>query len=64
MRLALAQIDATVGDLAGNEAAIREGIARAKAAGAQIVSPTVTPSTSMIAGRSPARKYRISSKTP
>jgi NAD+ synthase (glutamine-hydrolysing) len=38
VRLALHQLDATVGDLAGNEAAIREGIARAKAAGAQIVA--------------------------
>ncbi|MCW3002427.1 MAG: synthetase [Conexibacter sp.] len=38
MRLALHQLNATVGDLAGNEAAIREGIAQAKQAGAQIVA--------------------------
>ena len=38
MRLALSQLNATVGDLAGNEAAIRDGIARAKAAGAQLVA--------------------------
>ncbi|HEV7752481.1 MAG TPA: NAD+ synthase [Baekduia sp.] len=38
MRLALQQLNATVGDLAGNEAAIREGIAQAKSAGAQIVA--------------------------
>jgi NAD+ synthase (glutamine-hydrolysing) len=38
MRLALQQLNATVGDLAGNEAAIREGIVQAKSAGAQIVA--------------------------
>jgi NAD+ synthase (glutamine-hydrolysing) len=38
MRLALHQLNATVGDLAGNEAAIREGIAKAKEAGAQLVA--------------------------
>ncbi|MET0601055.1 MAG: NAD+ synthase [Baekduia sp.] len=38
MRLALSQLNATVGDLAGNEAAIRDGITRAKAAGAQLVA--------------------------
>jgi NAD+ synthase (glutamine-hydrolysing) len=38
VRLALSQLNATVGDLAGNEAAIRDGIARAKAAGAQLVA--------------------------
>jgi NAD+ synthase (glutamine-hydrolysing) len=38
MRLALHQLNATVGDLAGNEAAIRDGIAQAKAAGAQLVA--------------------------
>jgi NAD+ synthase (glutamine-hydrolysing) len=38
MRLALHQLNATVGDLAGNEAAIRDGIARAKEAGAQLVA--------------------------
>ena len=38
MRLALSQLNPTVGDLAGNEAAIRDGIARAKAAGAQLVA--------------------------
>src|SRR3954452_19345501 len=38
MRLALHQLNATVGDLAGNEAAIRDGIAKAKEAGAQIVA--------------------------
>jgi NAD+ synthase (glutamine-hydrolysing) len=38
MRLALQQLNATVGDLAGNEAAIRDGIAAAKEAGAQIVA--------------------------
>jgi NAD+ synthase (glutamine-hydrolysing) len=38
MRLALHQFDATVGDLPGNEAAIRDGIARAKEAGAQLVA--------------------------
>src|SRR4051794_31250480 len=38
MRLALHQLNATVGDLAGNEAAIRGGIAQAKEAGAQVVA--------------------------
>jgi NAD+ synthase (glutamine-hydrolysing) len=38
MRLALQQLNPTVGDLAGNEAAIRDGIGQAKAAGAQIVA--------------------------
>jgi NAD+ synthase (glutamine-hydrolysing) len=38
MRLALHQLNATVGDIAGNEAAIRDGIARAKEAGAQLVA--------------------------
>jgi NAD+ synthase (glutamine-hydrolysing) len=38
MRLALQQLNATVGDLAGNEAAIRDGIHQAKAAGAQVVA--------------------------
>jgi NAD+ synthase (glutamine-hydrolysing) len=38
MRLALHQLNATVGDLAGNEAAIRDGIAKAKEAGAQFVA--------------------------
>src|SRR4051812_20463580 len=38
MRLALHQLNATVGDLAGNEAAIRDGIAKAKDAGAQVVA--------------------------
>jgi len=38
MRLALSQLNATVGDLAGNEAAIRGDIARAKEAGAQLVA--------------------------
>jgi NAD+ synthase (glutamine-hydrolysing) len=38
MRLALHQLNATVGDLAGNEAKIRDGIAQAKAAGAQLVA--------------------------
>jgi NAD+ synthase (glutamine-hydrolysing) len=36
LRLALHQIDPTVGDLAGNETKIREGIAAARAAGAQL----------------------------
>src|SRR4051812_9391737 len=38
MRLALHQLNATVGDLAGNEAAIRDGIIKAKQADAQIVA--------------------------
>jgi NAD+ synthase (glutamine-hydrolysing) len=38
MRLALQQLNATVGDLAGNEAAIRAGILAAKEAGAQVVA--------------------------
>jgi NAD+ synthase (glutamine-hydrolysing) len=38
MRLALHQLNATVGDLAGNEAKIRTGLAQAKEAGAQIVA--------------------------
>ncbi|HWI72960.1 MAG TPA: NAD+ synthase [Baekduia sp.] len=38
MRLALHQLNATVGDLAGNEARIRDGIVEAKAAGAQLVA--------------------------
>jgi NAD+ synthase (glutamine-hydrolysing) len=38
MRLALSQLNATVGDLAGNEAAIRDAVTRAKAAGAQLVA--------------------------
>jgi NAD+ synthase (glutamine-hydrolysing) len=37
MRLALAQINATVGDIAGNEQLIRERLAEAREAGAQIV---------------------------
>ena len=36
MRVALAQINATVGDIAGNEAKVREQLARAREAGAQI----------------------------
>ncbi|HEU4976089.1 MAG TPA: NAD+ synthase [Baekduia sp.] len=38
MRLALHQLNATVGDITGNERAIREGIAAAKQAGAQLVA--------------------------
>jgi NAD+ synthase (glutamine-hydrolysing) len=38
MRLALQQLNATVGDIAGNESAIRDGIAKAKEAGAQLVA--------------------------
>jgi NAD+ synthase (glutamine-hydrolysing) len=37
MRLALHQLNAVVGDIPGNEAAIREGIVRAREAGAQVV---------------------------
>jgi NAD+ synthase (glutamine-hydrolysing) len=37
MRVALAQINATVGDIAGNEAKVREYLARAREAGAQLV---------------------------
>jgi NAD+ synthase (glutamine-hydrolysing) len=37
MRVALAQINATVGDIAGNEAKVREHLARAKQEGAQLV---------------------------
>ena len=37
LRVALAQIDSTVGDINGNAAKIREGISRAHAAGAQLV---------------------------
>jgi len=37
LRVALAQIDSTVGDIDGNAAKIREGISRAHAAGAQLV---------------------------
>jgi NAD+ synthase (glutamine-hydrolysing) len=36
MRVALAQINATVGDIAGNEAKVREQLARARQAGAQL----------------------------
>ena len=36
MRVALAQINATVGDIAGNEAKVREQLARAREAGAQL----------------------------
>lgn len=36
MRVALAQINATVGDIAGNEAKVREWLARAREAGAQL----------------------------
>jgi NAD+ synthase (glutamine-hydrolysing) len=36
MRLALAQLDPTVGDIAGNEALVRQGLVRAREAGAQI----------------------------
>jgi NAD+ synthase (glutamine-hydrolysing) len=36
MRVALAQINPTVGDIAGNEAKVREHLARARAAGAQL----------------------------
>jgi NAD+ synthase (glutamine-hydrolysing) len=38
MRLALHQLNATVGDIAGNEARIRDAIGKAKEAGAQIVA--------------------------
>ena len=38
MRIALAQINATVGDIAGNEAKVREQLARAREAGAQLVA--------------------------
>jgi len=38
MRLALSQLNATVGDLRGNEAKIRDAIAAAKEAGAQVVA--------------------------
>jgi NAD+ synthase (glutamine-hydrolysing) len=38
MRLALHQLNATVGDIAGNERAIRDGIRAAKEAGAQLVA--------------------------
>jgi NAD+ synthase (glutamine-hydrolysing) len=37
MRIALVQMNATVGDIAGNEARIRERLAEARAAGAQVV---------------------------
>ncbi|MDQ6729746.1 MAG: NAD+ synthase [Actinomycetota bacterium] len=37
LRLALCQLNATVGDIAGNEARIRDGLDRAVAAGAQLV---------------------------
>jgi NAD+ synthase (glutamine-hydrolysing) len=37
LRIALSQINAVVGDIAGNEARIREDLRRAKAAGAQLV---------------------------
>ena len=37
LRVALAQIDTTVGDLTGNEAKIREGLARARGADAGLV---------------------------
>jgi NAD+ synthase (glutamine-hydrolysing) len=36
MRLALAQLNPTVGDIAGNEAKVRESLARAREAGAQL----------------------------
>jgi NAD+ synthase (glutamine-hydrolysing) len=37
MRVALAQLNQTVGDIAGNEARVREQLARAREAGAQLV---------------------------
>jgi NAD+ synthase (glutamine-hydrolysing) len=37
LKVALAQIDTTVGDLEGNAAKVRDGIARARAEGAQLV---------------------------
>ena len=37
MRLALCQINATVGDIAGNAQLIRDGLRRARAAGAELV---------------------------
>ncbi len=37
MKIGLAQIDTTVGDLSGNVAKIREGLERGKAAGAELV---------------------------
>jgi NAD+ synthase (glutamine-hydrolysing) len=37
LRIALSQIDAVVGDIPGNEARIRDGLRRARGAGAQIV---------------------------
>jgi NAD+ synthase (glutamine-hydrolysing) len=36
MRVALAQLNPTVGDIAGNEAMVREGLARAREAGVQL----------------------------
>jgi NAD+ synthase (glutamine-hydrolysing) len=37
LRIALSQVDAVVGDIPGNEARIRDGLRRARGAGAQIV---------------------------
>src|SRR3954449_2729325 len=37
MRIALAQLNPTVGDIAGNEAKVRESLARARGEGAQLV---------------------------
>ena len=37
LRIALSQLDAVVGDIPGNEAKIRDGLRRARSAGAQIV---------------------------
>ncbi|HEX7609366.1 MAG TPA: nitrilase-related carbon-nitrogen hydrolase, partial [Solirubrobacteraceae bacterium] len=37
MRLALCQLNATVGDIAGNAERIREGLAQARAAAADVV---------------------------
>ncbi|MGI8579559.1 MAG: NAD+ synthase [Solirubrobacteraceae bacterium] len=37
LRLALCQLNPTVGDVAGNEQKVRDGLSRAKAAGAQLV---------------------------
>ncbi|RIK37150.1 MAG: NAD+ synthase, partial [Chloroflexi bacterium] len=37
-RMALGQVNATIGDLAGNVALLRENILRARAAGARIIA--------------------------
>ena len=62
MKIAVAQINVTVGDFAGNAAKIRQAVDTARAAGSgnhrssQMVSPSLRPSTSKTQARLPVSK--------